>query len=69
MVEDHILSTTHGLVNRSYMDELWETSVSKIVAVLRTNSVSLFFVFTVYGYFIHVNFIMVDHFLELRHFY
>ncbi|XP_060593248.1 exocyst complex component 6B-like isoform X2 [Ruditapes philippinarum] len=38
VVEDHILSTTHGLVNRSYMDELWETSVSKIVAVLRTNS-------------------------------
>ncbi|XP_053407124.1 exocyst complex component 6B-like isoform X4 [Mercenaria mercenaria] len=38
VVEDHILSTTQGLVNRAYMDELWETSVSKIVAVLRTNS-------------------------------
>ncbi|KAL3863861.1 hypothetical protein ACJMK2_005588 [Sinanodonta woodiana] len=38
VVEDHILSTTQGLVNRVYMDELWETSASKIVAVLRTNS-------------------------------
>ncbi|KAK3587474.1 hypothetical protein CHS0354_003611 [Potamilus streckersoni] len=38
VVEDHILSTTQGLVNRVYMDELWETSSSKIVAVLRTNS-------------------------------
>ncbi|KAL4231929.1 Exocyst complex component 6 [Mactra antiquata] len=38
VVEDHILSTTQGLVNRAYMDESWETSVSKIVAVLRTNS-------------------------------
>ncbi|XP_052772007.1 exocyst complex component 6B-like isoform X2 [Mya arenaria] len=38
VVEDHILSTTQGLVNRAYMDELWETSVSKIVSVLRTNS-------------------------------
>ncbi|XP_052225229.1 exocyst complex component 6B-like isoform X1 [Dreissena polymorpha] len=38
VVEDHILSTTQGLVNRAYIDELWETSVSKIVSVLRTNS-------------------------------
>ncbi|KAL5020900.1 hypothetical protein ScPMuIL_000055 [Solemya velum] len=38
VVEDHILSTTQGLVNRSYMDELWEMAVSKIVAVLRTNT-------------------------------
>ena len=40
MVEDHILSTTQGLVNRVYIDELWETSVGKIVAVLRANCVS-----------------------------
>ena len=39
MVEDHILSTTQGLVNRVYIDELWETSVGKIVAVLRANCV------------------------------
>ena len=44
MVEDHILSTTQGLVNRAYMDELWETSVNKIVAVLRTNCVSILYI-------------------------
>ena len=52
VVEDHILSTTQGLVNRVYMDELWETSVSKIVAVLRTNCVSIQFqVVPMYKYF------------------
>jgi len=38
VVEDHILNTTTGLVNRAYIDELWEMSLSKIVAVLRTHS-------------------------------
>ncbi len=40
MVEDHILNTTTGLVNRLYIDELWDMALSKIVAVLRTHSVS-----------------------------
>ncbi|KAJ8316919.1 hypothetical protein KUTeg_004823 [Tegillarca granosa] len=40
VVEDHILSTTQGLVNRAYMDELWEMSVSKLAASLRTNASS-----------------------------
>ncbi|XP_078310436.1 exocyst complex component 6B-like isoform X2 [Crassostrea virginica] len=40
VVEDHILSTTQGLVNRAYMDELWEMSVSKLAASLRTSAAS-----------------------------
>ena len=39
VVEDHILNTTTGLVNRGYIDELWDMALSKIVAVLRTHSV------------------------------
>ena len=39
VVEDHILNTTTGLVNRTYIDELWDMALSKIVAVLRTHSV------------------------------
>ncbi|XP_060073280.1 exocyst complex component 6B-like [Ylistrum balloti] len=38
VVEDHILSTTQGLVNRAYMDELWEMAVSKLASSLRTSS-------------------------------
>ena len=41
VVEDHILSTTQGLVNRAYMDELWEMSVAKLAASLRTSAVSI----------------------------
>lgn len=41
VVEDHILSTTQGLVNRAYMDELWEMSVSKLAASLRTSAVRI----------------------------
>lgn len=37
VVEDHILNTTSELVNRAYMDELWEMAVSKIAAELRRN--------------------------------
>lgn len=39
VVEDHVLHTTQGLVNRAYVDELWELALSKIVAALRTHSV------------------------------
>ncbi|XP_061412482.1 LOW QUALITY PROTEIN: exocyst complex component 6B-like [Lethenteron reissneri] len=38
VVEDHILHTTQGLVNRAYMDELWDMALSRIIAVLRTHS-------------------------------
>ena len=40
VVEDHILNTTSGLVNRAYIDELWDMALSKAVAVLRTHIVS-----------------------------
>uniref|UniRef100_A0A669D751 Exocyst complex component n=1 Tax=Oreochromis niloticus TaxID=8128 RepID=A0A669D751_ORENI len=40
VVEDHVLHTTQGLVNRAYVEELWELALSKIVAALRTHSVS-----------------------------
>uniref|UniRef100_A0A8C6TD59 Exocyst complex component n=1 Tax=Neogobius melanostomus TaxID=47308 RepID=A0A8C6TD59_9GOBI len=38
VVEDHVLHTTHGLVNRAYVEELWELALSKITAALRTHS-------------------------------
>ncbi|XP_072469707.1 exocyst complex component 6B isoform X3 [Notamacropus eugenii] len=38
VVEDHILHTTQGLVNRAYIDELWEMALSKTIAALRTHS-------------------------------
>ncbi|XP_072543794.1 exocyst complex component 6B [Salminus brasiliensis] len=38
VVEDHILHTTHGLVNRAYVEELWELALSKTIAALRTHS-------------------------------
>ncbi|XP_059159349.1 exocyst complex component 6B-like isoform X2 [Physella acuta] len=38
VVEDHILHTTHGLVTRSHMDELWEKAVEKLCATLRSTS-------------------------------
>ncbi|XP_069488400.1 exocyst complex component 6B [Ambystoma mexicanum] len=38
VVEDHILHTSQGLVNRAYLDELWEMALSKTVAALRTHS-------------------------------
>lgn len=40
MVEDHILHATQGLVTRAFTDELWNMALSKIIAVLRTHSVS-----------------------------
>uniref|UniRef100_A0A667ZCQ7 Exocyst complex component n=1 Tax=Myripristis murdjan TaxID=586833 RepID=A0A667ZCQ7_9TELE len=39
VVEDHILHTTRGLVNRAYVEELWELALSKTIAALRTHSV------------------------------
>ncbi|CAJ0949319.1 unnamed protein product [Ranitomeya imitator] len=38
VVEDHILHTTGGLVNRAYVDELWDLALSKTMAALRTHS-------------------------------
>ncbi|XP_041042038.1 exocyst complex component 6B isoform X4 [Carcharodon carcharias] len=38
VVEDHILHTTQGLVNRAYIDQLWELAVSKTMSALRTHS-------------------------------
>ncbi|XP_053560330.1 exocyst complex component 6B isoform X1 [Bombina bombina] len=38
VVEDHILHTTFGLVNRAYIDELWDLALSKTMAALRTHS-------------------------------
>ncbi|KAK6291689.1 hypothetical protein J4Q44_G00374740 [Coregonus suidteri] len=36
--KDHILHTTQGLVNRAYVEELWELALSKTIAALRTHS-------------------------------
>ncbi|XP_041925320.1 LOW QUALITY PROTEIN: exocyst complex component 6B [Alosa sapidissima] len=38
VVEDHVLHTTQGLVNRAYVEELWEMALSKSIAALRTHS-------------------------------
>ncbi|KAA8582724.1 hypothetical protein FQN60_006395, partial [Etheostoma spectabile] len=38
VVEDHVLHTTQGLVNRAYVEELWELALSKLIAALRTHS-------------------------------
>ncbi|KAM8939853.1 exocyst complex component 6B isoform 3-T3 [Pelodytes ibericus] len=38
VVEDHILHTAFGLVNRAYIDELWDLALSKTMAALRTHS-------------------------------
>lgn len=36
--EDHILNTGNGLVTRSYLDELWSTTSSRIMSTLQTQS-------------------------------
>lgn len=46
VVEDHVLHTTQGLVNRAYVEELWELALSKITAALRTHSVRAFYLHT-----------------------
>ncbi|XP_076828549.1 exocyst complex component 6B isoform X2 [Brachyhypopomus gauderio] len=38
VVEDHVLHTTQGLVNRAFVEELWELALSKTIAALRTHS-------------------------------
>uniref|UniRef100_A0A1B6KDJ2 Exocyst complex component n=1 Tax=Graphocephala atropunctata TaxID=36148 RepID=A0A1B6KDJ2_9HEMI len=38
VVEDHILNTGNGLVNRSYLDEVWGMALPKIMNALRTHS-------------------------------
>ncbi|KAJ7327342.1 hypothetical protein JRQ81_017101, partial [Phrynocephalus forsythii] len=38
VIEDHILHTSQGLVDRAYIDELWDMALSKTIAVLRTHS-------------------------------
>uniref|UniRef100_A0A8C4ZZI7 Exocyst complex component n=1 Tax=Gadus morhua TaxID=8049 RepID=A0A8C4ZZI7_GADMO len=43
VVEDHILHATQGLVTRAFTEELWNMALSKIIAVLRTHSVSKIF--------------------------
>lgn len=50
VVEDHVLNTGNGLVTRAYLDEVWENALSKIVASLRTPSVSfmLFEILTIF---------------------
>ena len=34
------MATTNGLVTRAYINEVWDISLSKVVAVLRTHIVS-----------------------------
>ncbi|CAH1390512.1 unnamed protein product [Nezara viridula] len=38
VVEDHVLNTGNGLIDRTYLDELWSFAVGKIVNTLRTHS-------------------------------
>lgn len=38
VIEDHILNTAGTLVNRIYLDDVWNMGISKVVNALRTNS-------------------------------
>uniref|UniRef100_A0A8D2J589 Exocyst complex component n=1 Tax=Varanus komodoensis TaxID=61221 RepID=A0A8D2J589_VARKO len=38
VIEDHVLHTSQGLVDRAYIDELWDMALSKAIAALRTHS-------------------------------
>ncbi|XP_077157470.1 exocyst complex component 6B isoform X2 [Paroedura picta] len=38
VIEDHVLHTTPGLVDRAYLEELWDMALSKTIAALRTHS-------------------------------
>jgi hypothetical protein len=40
VVEDHVMNTASTLVNRSYLDDVWNIAVSKIASSVRTHSVS-----------------------------
>uniref|UniRef100_H2YEW6 Exocyst complex component 6 n=1 Tax=Ciona savignyi TaxID=51511 RepID=H2YEW6_CIOSA len=39
VVEDHVLHTAPNLISRQVLDDLWEMALSKLVAVLQTDSV------------------------------
>uniref|UniRef100_A0A673HPR7 Exocyst complex component n=1 Tax=Sinocyclocheilus rhinocerous TaxID=307959 RepID=A0A673HPR7_9TELE len=66
VVEDHILHTTQGLVNRAYVEELWELALSKTIAALRTHSVCLHTTYIIFmGYGFPVN-QLFDMLLEMR---
>jgi hypothetical protein len=53
VVEDHVLNTGNGLVNRTYLDEVWSMALSKIVNALRTHSVSNMNIYTLNSRAIH----------------
>ncbi|XP_022918201.1 exocyst complex component 6 [Onthophagus taurus] len=38
ILEDHILNTGNGLITRAFLDEMWNTALSKIVSTLQTHS-------------------------------
>nr|SVE85342.1 EOG090X01NK [Daphnia pulicaria] len=38
VVEDHVMNTASTLVNRSYLDDVWNIAVSKIASSVRTHS-------------------------------
>lgn len=38
--EDHILNTSSGLIDRVYLTELWNNTLSKIIPTLKTHTVS-----------------------------
>uniref|UniRef100_A0A671RVL2 Exocyst complex component n=1 Tax=Sinocyclocheilus anshuiensis TaxID=1608454 RepID=A0A671RVL2_9TELE len=66
VVEDHILHATQGLVNRAYVEELWELALSKTIAALRTHSVCLHTTYIIFmGYGFPVN-QLFDMLLEMR---
>ena len=37
--EDHILNTSNGLIDRSYVDNLWSSCVTKIVSIFKIHTV------------------------------
>lgn len=54
VVEDHILHTTQGLVNRAYVEELWELALSKTIAALRTHSVCSYSSLSIVVYVLYI---------------
>lgn len=54
VVEDHILNTGNGLATRTYLDELWQMALSKIVNALRTHSVSNKDILIIFNKFIKI---------------
>lgn len=58
--EDHILNTSNGLIDRLYLNELWSTSLSKIITNLKNETVSV-------GFY-HEEDWIVGEFMILNHF-